>query len=379
MLPAKNKRKRFLPSHPFKYGFLLILSFFILFWFSLYSYHRYLQDKIQNQTAITSETGIDTLMSLNLGETEQWILIRGQNRNNPVLLVLHGGPGAPLFPFARALGWKTGLEEHFTMIYWEERGTGKSFHSSISPQTMNLEQFARDAVELIQFIRNYFHTPRIFLMAKSWGSLLGMKIIRQKPEWIYAYVAVGQMVTPLKSDSISYEYTIELALKQKDLEVQDELRKIGYPPYNYKQLLHQRKWLRRLSNRENLTNESFSDMQFVQYFKILLATPEYSVGDIIAMGSDPYFSLKYLWNEKLYQTNLIREMHTVNVPVYFICGRYDYITAASLVEEFYQNLAAPHGKSIIWFDKSGHQPEFDESRKFFNVLVNQIKPAAFQP
>lgn len=379
MLPVENSRKPIFLAHLFKYGFWLVFGFFLLFWFFLYSYHKYLQVTIRNRTAISSATGIDTLLSLSLGKTEQWILIRGQNRDNPILLVLHGGPGAPLFPFARDLGWKNGLEEHFTIIYWEQRGTGKSFHFSISPQSMNLSQMQSDALELTRFVKDNFETPRIFVLAKSWGSLPGIGLVQQKPQWIYAYIAIGQIVIPLKGDSLSYEYARHLAKRQHNLKAQHELEKIGYPPYDYKKLIQQRQWLQHLYGNENQENQAHSWAPFGQYLKILLATPEYSLLDIITMGFDPYFSLKHLWNERFYEINLLHDVKSVQVPVYFLCGRNDYVTPSPLLVEFYEKLDAPEGKYLFWFDKSGHQPEYTEPEKFTDIMVNQIKPSAFNP
>ena len=377
MSPVDQRQRKFNVTRLFRYGFWVILLIFILFWSILFTYHKILQQKVKTQTDITSTQGIDTLLALELGGIEQWILIRGENRSNPVLLVLHGGPGAPLFPFARDLGWKTGLEKHFIMVYWEQRGTGKSFHFSISPQSMNLDQMQRDAVELIRFVRNYFDTPRIFLLAKSWGSLPGIRLVQQNPEWIYAYIAIGQIVIPLKGDSLSYEYTRQLATKQHHLKAQRELEKIGYPPYDYPKLLRQRQWLQRLSR--DRENQARSWAPFGQYLKILLATPEYSLWDIISMGFDPYFSLKHLWNDRFYELNLLHDVRSVQVPVYFLCGRHDYVTPTPVQVEFYEMLEAPEGKYLFWFEMSGHQPEYTEPEKFSDIMVSQIRAKVFNP
>ena len=49
--------------------------------------------------AITSQNGIDEGRYVAIGDIQQWITIRGENRDNPVLLFLHGGPGDATKPW----------------------------------------------------------------------------------------------------------------------------------------------------------------------------------------------------------------------------------------------------------------------------------------
>jgi pimeloyl-ACP methyl ester carboxylesterase len=104
----------------------------------------------------------------------------------------------------------------------------------------------------------------------------------------------------------------------------------------------------------------------------LLSTPEYSLFDLIKIGFDPTFSLRSLWNEQLYQINLIEEIRCLEVPVFFICGKYDFFTSQPLLEHFYTQLDAVKGKKIFWFQFSGHEPEQDEPEKFNKIMVDNI-------
>lgn len=86
----------------------------------------------QHQTAarirISSPVGIDSLEKIKLGGVDQWILIRGWNRDNPVLLLMHGGPGFPCMPFAHVVAE---LEKRFVVVNWDQRGAGKSYSPSV--------------------------------------------------------------------------------------------------------------------------------------------------------------------------------------------------------------------------------------------------------
>jgi pimeloyl-ACP methyl ester carboxylesterase len=347
----------------------IFLLLFLILWTTFFVYHKYLQNQFKNQTRILTSEGIDSLEKITLGGIEQWILIRGWDKSNPVVLFLHGGPGAPLFTYARDIGVGAKLEKHFVMVYWEQRGTGKSFSRSIPKNSMTIEQFVSDCYELSKMLKHRFGVPKIILVARSWGSLIGLMVVHQYPELFYSYVGIGQMIHPLANDKISYEYTIKLAQDFGNQKAITELKKVGYPPYGLEKLNIQRRWLTKFYRK--LMAEKFN-ISRPNHWKKLLSTPEYTFMDILKMGFDPDFSARHLWNEDFYQINLFEQIPQIDIPVYFLAGRYDYFTPSEIIQEYYQELNAPNGKYLIWFDKSGHNPEREEVNKFYDVMVNKV-------
>jgi len=349
----------------YNFLFFYILIVFLILWISLFLYQKYLQKKVIQQTKIESSVGISTLEKINLGGVDQWILIRGKNKLNPILLFLHGGPGAPLFPYARQIGFYTNLENHFTLVYWEQRGTGKSYSPSILPENMTIDQLVSDTHELIEIILDRFQVAQIYLLARSWGSLIGIFTVQKYPELISAYISIGQIVSPIKNDSLSYQYTIALAKRLDNHKALNELNKIGLPPYHYKNLIIQRKWLTKFRAKNQ-------ELSFFSNLNILLSTPEYSLKDIFFIGCDPFFSLKHLWNKEYYNIDLFYDVPEVLIPVYFCAGKYDYFTPAILTEKYFNHINAPKGKKLILFNNSGHHPEYDEPEKFYQTIVENI-------
>jgi len=299
------------------------------------------------------------------------MLIRGWDKTNPVLLFLHGGPGAAIFPRARKIGVITKLEQHFVVVYWEQRGAGKSYHPSIPHKSMNIGQFIQDTHDVVVYLAKQFNTSKIFLVGKSWGSMIGLLVSSEYPDLFYAYVGIGQSVYPLKNDSISYRFTLEKAKEGGNSMAIRELEKTGFPPYNFQRVLIQRKWLTKFDKiiMSALGHKTPSKIEYIQN---LLSTPEYSMFEIIRMGMDPFFSIKHLWNEDYYKMNLFSQVSEIKVPVYFISGKYDFFSVTELVEEYYRDLIAPEGKQFIVFENSGHEPELQEPDKFYDVLVNQV-------
>jgi len=288
------------------------------------------------------------------------------------MLFLHGGPGAPLFTYARDVGVKAKLEQHFVMVYWEQRGTGKSYSPSIPVESMRLEQFISDTRELVEKLKQRFNKEKIFLLGRSWGSLIGILCAQRYPGLFYAYIGNGQIVHPLINDKISYEYTLETAVRIGNDKAIEDLKAIGPPPYTYKELAIQRRWLTKF-DKESMKQKKGDEYPGLSSRKRLLSTPEYSLIDIIIMGLDPYFSTKHLWDEEFYNINLFEQVSSLDVPVYFLAGRYDFFTPSEIVEQYFNILTAPKGKKLIWFENSGHEPEIEEPEKFKDILVNEIK------
>ncbi|MBC8484611.1 MAG: alpha/beta hydrolase [Bacteroidetes bacterium] len=345
------------------------VTIFLIICLSLIISHHFLKKQVNDRTGINTPNGINSLEKIKLGGIDQWILIRGWNRSNPVLLFLHGGPGAPLFTYARDIGVKAKLERHFTLVYWEQRATGKSFSLSIPEESMTIEQLVSDAFELTEILKDRFKVPKIFLVGRSWGSLIGLLTAKRYPELFYAYIGIGQIVDPLENDRISYRYTIGIAERSGNEEALNDLRNIGEPPFNFKELIIQRKWLTEFY--KNMMAEKFNNNP-QNHLKILLSTPEYSLIDILKMGLDPFFSIKHLWNDKFYKTNLFEQIPQIEVPVFFLAGRYDYFTPSEIVENYYHKLTSSKGKHIIWFEKSGHYPELEEPKKFYEIMINKV-------
>lgn len=331
---------------------------------SLLLFRTHLQHKVLEETRITAPNGIDLLEKVSLGGIEQWIFIRGQDKSNPVLLDLHGGPGSAEIALARFS--YPGLDEHFTVVHWDQRGSGKSFSSDIDPQSMTVDQFVLDTCELVEILKERFDVPKIYVTGHSWGSLLGILTVSRHPELFYAYVGDGQLVDVLKNDTISYQFTLDKARESGNEKAIRQLEEIGPPPYDYKRLITQRKWLDRFGGVYQSPNASKGNLLMLS-----LTSPDYSLVDFLRYYRGILFSLKYMLPQ-LYEINLFEEVQTIDVPVYFFMGRYDYNTPFELTESYYRELNAPLGVTTIWFEESGHMIPDEEPEKYCDMLVNKV-------
>ena len=315
---------------------------------------------IRNSNRQAPEDSIASLEQVPLGGIKQHILIRGQNKTNPVLLFLHGGPGYPQISFSRKFQAK--LEKDFVIVQWDQRGSGKSYSRQVPEESMNREQFIADTIELIEYLTVRFNQGKIYLAGHSWGSDLGIRVISKRPELFYAYIGIGQVVHSEKQEQISYEYVYTKATEDGNKQALEDLEKIGFPPYmnHEKDVMVQRKWLLRYGGVEVNVNT----MREIALG--ILFSPEYSWLDGIRFIRGNYFTRETMFND-IKDVKMLKDYPVVSVPVYFIAGRHDYNTPSELVKQYYKKLDAPI-KEFYWFEDSAHAPHFEEPEKFAKLM-----------
>lgn len=307
-----------------------------------------------------------------LGGMKQGVWIRGDNKDNPVMVFLHGGPGYPMFPFAPMGETMKRLEKSFTMVYWEQRGTGKSLSRRIPPETMTVDQFVSDTRELIECIQETLGVEKVFIWAHSWGSNFGAKFAARHPEMLHAYISTGQSVNPYRNERLAYEFVLEQAREENNRRALREMATIDTLKANYhlEDALLVRKWVYRYGGIVKKGAEERFYVNIKDVFVILTA-PQYSILERLNLLIHPYFSIRKLWTD-LKEINLKEQAPRIEVPVYFLVGRNDIIVSAKLAEEYFNKLEAPAGKELIWFERSAHRPHEEEREKFLGVMKKHI-------
>ncbi len=132
-----------------------------------------------------------------IGGIRQYLQIRGQDRRNPVLLFLHGGPGAAMSGITHIV--HAGWEEHFTVVNWDQRGAAKTHTANKGRaaeigKTGTMDDFVRDIDEIIAWLHTVLDFDKLILMGFSWGSAIGAEYAMRHPEHLHCFVSVGQYV-----------------------------------------------------------------------------------------------------------------------------------------------------------------------------------------
>jgi pimeloyl-ACP methyl ester carboxylesterase len=300
--------------------------------------------------------------TVTLGGLEQRLLLRGRSTRNPVLLVLHGGPGFPEYALFRH--HNAAIEDHYVVVHWEQRGAGRSFSESLTADDLSLDRFRADTHELVLYLKKEFGQQKIFLLGHSWGSILGALYAHDHPENVAAYVGQGQVAWMAEGEDRSFDFVEREAKAKGDQDAVETLARIGRPPYTMSELIEQRELVTRFGGaiRNGATPTSLIwDM---------MSQPEFTWVDAYLNIRGALLSLDSLMDQ-LMQVNLIADANRFEVPVFFALGRHDQQVPADLAAEYFERLEAP-SKRIIWFENSAHTPSLEEPELFNTMMIEDV-------
>ncbi len=345
-----------------KWALLTTLVFAVLLSVLALSYRSYEQENIRSRIKIDSPKGIQSLQKVQLGGIDQWIKIRGHDLENPILLFLHGGPGSPELPISHLFDTK--LEHHFTVVHWDQRASGKTRRSGFKESDLTVTQFVDDTVSLVNYLRTRFKKDKIYLVGHSWGTLLGIQVIRRRPDLFHAYVGMGQLVSLTDNEILSLEYVRAKALEDHNEEALSQLEGLN-PPYseNTDQLGVQRQWLYHYGGGYRNITPGFLLASY-------LTSPDYSLLDIFSFIGGVTTLAPYMWPE-MTSYDFRNDAQQLAVPVYFFAGRYDYNTPSQLAWEYFELIEAPY-KEFIWFEDSAHFMNVSDPDFYQEMLISKV-------
>lgn len=305
---------------------------------------------IRDAAGRVSRRAVATLEWPTLGGVRQAVLLRGADTARPVVLFLHGGPGMPAMYLAHA--FQRPLENHFIMVQWDRRGAGKSYSARVPMESLTVRRTLADLYELTHWLRVRFHQDRIYLVAHSWGTYLGLVAVTEHPEWYRAYVGMGQLV-PDTSAAHAAQRALVLAEARRrgDTEL---VARLSSPNAHVRE-----------SDLFAVGGELHDATSYWPLLRIGLKAPEYTLLDAwnvergvrllnAAFGQSPGPALPAGGSR-------------ISVPVFLFLGRYDYNTPSALASEYLASLAAPL-KGVVWFDRSAHFPFLEEPEQFLLEL-----------
>ena len=308
---------------------------------------------------------IAEISPIQLGGFPQWVMIRGENVHNPILILLHGGPGFPEMRLFRT--FNAPLEKLFTVVYWEQRGTDKSFSRRMPKSSLTVEQHLTDLDELVDHVRGRFGRQKVALYGHSWGSLLGVLYAARHPEKVSVYIGTGQIGNWPASEQMSYEYTLAEAGRRNDRKALAELGALGPTPHSYWRMVRQRKWLTRYAG-------VLRGMSPWKFFRITCSGPESSLFDIPNILQGMILTPKVMWDE-ISRINLEMLAPELKMPVFFLIGRHDHVVPPQASQAYFEKLVAPV-KHFVWFEESGHEPPAEEPDKFHQIMAERVRPWA---
>lgn len=308
---------------------------------------------------------------VDINGVRQGMFIQSKNAANPVLLFVHGGPGMPEYWLTRR--YPTGLENDFTVVWWDQRGAGLSYDPGIPAETMTVEQLVADTLAVTDYLRQRFGQEKIYLMAHSGGSHIGIQAAAQAPELYHAYIGVAQMAYQLKSEQLAYEYMLEQYKANgndkmvRDLEAAPPTA-TGPLPADYMAL--------RDSAMHGLGIGTTRDMKSVitGVFIPTWLSREYTLQEKFNLWRGKFYS-QALLRDKVFAADLTQQVQDLNLPVYFFHGLYDYTVSYPEAKFYLEKLQAPI-KGFYTFEHSAHSPMFEEPEKMRQILHEDVLAGA---
>jgi pimeloyl-ACP methyl ester carboxylesterase len=301
---------------------------------------------------------------LTIGGIRQGMIIQSKNIHNPVLLYLHGG--IPDYFLTKL--YPTGLEDYFTVVWWDQRGAGLSFNADIPEESMTLEQMISDTREVTNYLRKRFGQEKIYLMGRSGGTFIGMHVAAQAPELYHAYIGIAQMSDHLKSERMAYEYMLK---EYRNAGNRKMVRKLEASPvkdiipYGYLKLRDEAMHTLGVGTTRAMTSIISG------VFLPSLTCRDYTFTEKINLWrAKAKAGVHPLWDTIL-ATDLAKQVSELKIPVYFFHGIYDYTVSYDLAKDYFNRIKAPV-KGFYTFEKSAHSPMFEEPERMQQILQMDV-------
>jgi len=303
---------------------------------------------------------------VNINGVEQGMFIKSKDVMQPVLLYLHGG----MPDYFLTQKYPTGLEDLFTVVWWEQRGSGMSYRADIPPETMTTEQMISDTLEVTNFLRHRFGKEKIYLMGHSGGTFIGIQAAAQAPESFHAYIGVAQISNQRKSEKLAYEYMLQQFKKNGNTKMVRKFEEVVFTvtdpiPEAYRVL--------RDPAMHSLGIGTTHDMKSVitGIFLPSLLCREYTFGEKANMWRGKSRSgISIIW-DRIINTDLSQHVPELDLPVYFFEGIYDYTCSYTEAKAYFEKLKAPV-KGFYTFEQSAHSPLFEEPEKMGRILKTDV-------
>lgn len=328
------------------------------------AYREVRRRRVARELALAGPEAIDERRFVRLGGIEQWITIRGERRDNPVVLVVHGGPG---YPFACFTPIMRPWERHFTFVQWDQRGAGKTFgrNGAGGCGRLSFDRLAEDGLELAELLAARFGR-RIVVLGGSMGNVIAARMVRRRPELVAAYVATDLGVDR-RDEAESYRVTLARLRARGRSRAAAELAAIGPDPtrWSVREWQNKQRWVMR-------TDPRLVGVDGRLLVPALFTAPGYSLADVRAIVAGMELSARELLAEFMAHDER-RAGTRFEAPFFLIQGAEDVLTTTASAAEFFADVAAPH-KEMALIEEVGHFAAFLRPERFLAELLRRVRP-----
>jgi pimeloyl-ACP methyl ester carboxylesterase len=289
------------------------------------------------------------------------MIIKSRDLSNPVLLFVHGGPGMPEYFLTK--DYPTGLEDYYTVVWWDQRGAGLSYSDHIDKNTLTVDRYIDDTIQVTNYLRKRFGQDKIYMMAHSWGTYIGIQAVNKAPKLYKAYIAVGQVTNQEESEKLAYDYMVNYYSNVHDKGTLKKLKRNPYTSAGYDNMRDS------VMHRAGIGTTHNMKSVVTGIFLTSLKNKEYTLREKINLWRG-----KILLNRNAQlkmRDDLRNKITSLEVPAYFLSGIYDYTVNYKMAEGYLAQLEAPV-KGFYLFKNSAHSPIFEEPDKVVQIIREDI-------
>lgn len=306
-----------------------------------------------------------------IGGIRQGMFIKGRNEANPVLLYVHGGPSFSEFFLVEK--YPTGLEEHFTVCYWEQRGGGLSASPDVTMESMTLGQLASDMIEVTNYLRERFKKDKIYIMAHSGGTAFAIRAVADFPHLFHAYIGVAQITRQAESEKLAYRYMIDMYSRAGNKKAAAKFREYPILDDDTYLLPFFNSVLRDKSMHELGigTMRNMTSIMTGVFYPVWMCRA-YTVSEKAGIWRSKFsFVNKSGLRAEVISLDIPGQFPALEVPAYFISGRHDLTVNHDLSAEYFEKLDCPV-KGFYTFENSAHSPMFEEPVRFLEIMTRDV-------
>jgi proline iminopeptidase len=328
---------------------------------------------VRDARKIVNPNGVEELRQVELGGVPQWISVRGRDRRNPILLFIHGGPASTEMPASWL--YQSPWEDFFTVVQWDQRGAGKTAATTDNPAimpTVTVERMVQDGEELVAHLRERYGKRKIFVLGHSWGTIIGLSVADRRPDWLHAYIGMGQLLAWTENERVSYAFALREAKADNNARAIKDLESIAPcpppgRPATLDEVVKERTWVIHYGGLTKGRSDFGYDMNARKispdYADLDLSPPGFKDGEALVRLLPDLTALD------------LRKIRKVDTPVFVFAGRRDYQTPSEIAAAWHASLKAPK-KGLVWFEHSAHMMHIEQPGKVLMHLVQDVRPIA---
>ncbi len=301
---------------------------------------------------------------ININNSSQWVLVRGNSIDAPLLIHVQQGPGFPMISEAREMGKKLHLENNFLVAYWDQRGCGKSFDKNIRPETISLAQMADDIIACAKYLLKKYNKNKAVLVGYSIGATASLMAAAKDSSNFSTIFAVGIDVDIPYADKYALHFAMDKAVAANNKKLAQEIDDLKKQPIVDAKKFQQRAKI--LTNLGGIKTGNNYNSLVLDTVKHVLFSKYYGIGGLLKMMKGIEFCQNALLPE-LSGLDLFKKVTKVNLPVHFMQGSLDAIAPPLRGKAYYDQFQATD-KSFTAFEKSAHSPHFEEPEKFSRLV-----------